>query len=90
MTPVILLTLSAIFAFLAYDAWKLAVPGAHVPYEVNARPLGMEVDGVPLAELEKRKEWNLRHGLGDLRGAYWLWIIASIGCAGAAAWTLLA
>jgi hypothetical protein len=90
MLSLALLVLSMLFAVLAYDAWRLTVPAKDVPFEVTARPLGMEVDGVQAAELEKRKGWNLRYGLGDPGGAVWLWAIASLGCACGAAWSLWA
>lgn len=84
MVPVLLLVLSGLFAFLAFDAWRLAVPAKDVPYEVTARPLGLEVDGVPTVELERRKEWNIQYGQGDLSCTYWLWLIACVGCLGGA------
>lgn len=88
MVSVLLLVLTAVFAALAYDAWRLAAPAKDVPYEVTARPLGMEVDGVSTAELEMRKQWNLRYGTGDPSGAFWLWAVASVGCGIGAGWSL--
>lgn len=90
MISALLLVLAAVFAVLAYDAWRLTVPAKDTPYEVTARPLGLEVDGVPTVELEKRKQWNLRYGTGDPGGAVWLWAVSSVGCAGVAVWSLLA
>ena len=57
---------AVVFAWLAYDAWKIAAPAAEVPYSVTAKGLGQSVDGVPLQEQERRKNWNSRYGLGDL------------------------
>lgn len=89
METVFLLALGGVFAFLAYDAWRLSAPPREVPYEVTARPLGLEVDGVPLSELEKRKEWSLRHGFGDLSASYLLWAILAAGSFVAALWRAL-
>jgi hypothetical protein len=90
MISAALLVLSVLFAVLAYDAWRLTVPAKDVPFEVTARPLGIEGEGVPTVELEKRKAWNLSYGTGDPRGAVWLWTIACVGCAGGAVWSLWA
>jgi hypothetical protein len=84
----VLLMLGGLFAVLAYDAWKLSVPAKDAPYEVTAAPIGSEVDGVSAAEVEGRKGWHLRYGIGDTRGAYWFWGLASAGCVGAALWAL--
>ncbi|MFZ3220547.1 MAG: hypothetical protein WA174_10965 [Rhodoferax sp.] len=77
-----LLFLAALFfAWLAYDAWKVALPAENVPYSITAKGLGQSVDGVPLQEQEKRKHWNLRYGIGDLSHAVWLWGILALTCA---------
>jgi hypothetical protein len=82
----LLLSAALVFAWLAYDAWKIAVPAAEVPYSVTAKGLGQSVDGVPLQEQARRKDWNSRYGLGDLSQAVWLWTILALVCAvGAAA-----
>ena len=44
----ILLFAAAVLTWLAYDALKIAVPAAEVPYSVTAKGLGQSVDGVPL------------------------------------------
>lgn len=77
----LLLSASVVFAGLAYDAWKIAVPAAEVPYSVLAKGLGQSVDGVPLQEQERRKNWNARYGLGDLSQTVWLWAILALMCA---------
>lgn len=65
--PSILLALAILFGYLAYDARKLSVPAKDVPYSVTAAGLGQDVSSVPLPEQEKRKSWNVRYGLGDLK-----------------------
>ena len=84
-----LLLLSVLFAVIAYDGWRLSGPSKAVPYEVTARPLGLEVEGVPTVELERRKQWSLKFGLGNLEGAYLFWAIASLGAAAAAVWSAM-
>lgn len=74
----LLLSLALVFAWLAYDAWKIAVPAADVPYSVTAKGLGQSVDGVPLQEQERRKDWNLHYGFGDLSQTVWLWTILAL------------
>ena len=87
MFSAILLVVAAIvFAALAYDARRLSTSSREVPYAVTARPLGIRVDGVPAVELERQKQEDLRRGIGELQGVFWLWIIASVGCSAAAAW----
>lgn len=77
----LLLSAAIVFAWLAYDAWKIAVPAAGVPYSVTAKGLGQSVDGIPLQEQEKRKNWYSRYGLGDLSQTVWLWTILALVCA---------
>ena len=77
----LLLSAALVFAWLANDARKIAVPAAKVPYSVTAKGLGQSVDGVPLQEQESRKDWNSRYGLGDLSQTVWLWSILALVCA---------
>lgn len=77
----LLFLVALFFAWLAYDAWKVAVPAENVPYSITARGLGQSVDGVPLQEQEKQKNWNLRYGIGDLSHVVWLWGILALACA---------
>lgn len=69
------------FAWLAYDAWKVTVPAATVPYAITVKGSGQSIDGVPLPEQETRKHWNLRFGIGDLSQTVWLWSILALACA---------
>jgi hypothetical protein len=81
MSSWLLLSAALIFAWLAYDAWRLAVPVSEVPYALTAKALGQDLGGVPLQEQEKRKEWSARYGIGDLSQTFWLWGIFSVACA---------
>lgn len=77
----LLLSAAIVFAWLAYGAWKIAVPAAGAPYSITAKGLGQSVDGIPLQEQEKRKNWYSRCGLGDLSQTVWLWTIPALVCA---------
>lgn len=81
MSSWLLLSAALIFAWLAYDAWRLAVPAAEVPYTLTAKGLKQDMSGVPLQEQEKRKQWNTRYGIGDLGQTVWLWGILAVVCA---------
>ena len=90
MSSWIFLTAALAFAWLAYDAWKVATPAADVPYSLTAKGLGQDVSGVPLQEQIVRKEWNARYGMGDLSQMVWLWAILALACAIGAATGFLA
>lgn len=77
----LLLSVAIVFAGLAYDAWKIAVPATEVPYSVQAKGLGQSVGGVSLQEQKRRKNWNARYGIGDLSQTVWLWTIIALVCA---------
>lgn len=82
----LLLSASLAFAWLAYDAWKIATPAKDVPYALTAKGLGQDVSGTPLHEQKKHKDWNARYGLGDLSQTVLLWGVLALACAmGAAA-----
>lgn len=86
MSSWLLLFAAFVFAWLAYDAWRVATPAKDVPYAVTAKGLGQDVSGVPLQEQNVRKEWNARYGMGDLSQTVWLWGVLALTCGiGAAA-----
>lgn len=74
-----LMIASALFAYLAYDAARLATPADSVPYSQTAKGLGQDVAHVPLSEQHRLKRWNSAFGLGDLAGTVWLFGILSVG-----------
>jgi hypothetical protein len=82
MSSWLLLAASVVFALLAYDAWRLGVPSANEPYFLTAKGLGQDVTGVPLQELDQRRQWSLqlRMGLGNIGQSYWLWAILALVC----------
>jgi len=90
MSSLLLLSAALVFAWLAYDAWRLAVPAAEVPYTLTAKDLGQDMRGVPLQEQEKSKAWNARYGIGDLSQTVWLWGILAVVCAAGSAVGFLA
>ena len=74
--------LTFLFAFLALDAWRLAVPWRDIPYALVAKGIGQDVSHIPLSEQIKLKQRNIDYGLGDLSGAVGFWIILALGSAG--------
>jgi hypothetical protein len=81
MSSWLLLCAALIFAWLAYDAWRLATPAKEVPYALTAKGLGQDVSGVTLQEQNVRKVWNARYGVGDLSQAVWLWGLLALASA---------
>jgi hypothetical protein len=71
---------ACVFAYLAYDARKLAVPSQTVPYQIEAKGRGESVDGVPLQEQAVRKRWHSFRGVGEGSHATWLWAILALAC----------
>jgi hypothetical protein len=81
MSSWLLISAAFAFAWLAYDAWRVATPAKNVPYALTAKGLGQDVNGVPLHEQNVHKEWNVRYGMGDLSQTVWLWGILALTCA---------
>lgn len=88
MTLWLLLVAAFVFGLLAFDAARLSSPAKDVPYSVTAKAWGEDVAHIPLAEQERRKKYNARHGLGDLSQSVWLFGILSAGCLAGAAYVL--
>jgi hypothetical protein len=89
MTPWLLLILTGVFAYLGYDAFKLIVPPAAIPYSVTAKGLGQDVSHLTLAEQEPLKKYNRRYGLGNLNQSVWFFAILTFGCAVATAFAFI-
>lgn len=70
---------SALFAYLAYDAARLSTPADSAPYSQTAKGLDQDVAHIPLSEQHQFKGWNSAFGLGDLAGTVWLFGILSVG-----------
>jgi hypothetical protein len=74
----VLLTAAVVFGSLTYDAARLSTSPKDVPYSLTAKGWGEDVAHVSLAELEKRKQYSARHGVGDLSQAGWLSSASSV------------
>jgi hypothetical protein len=81
MSSWLLLSAALAFAWLTYDAWRVATPVKDVPYAITAKELGHDVSEVLLQEQNVRKAWNTRYGMGDLSQTVWLWGILILTCA---------
>ena len=86
----LLLLAAALFGLLALDAARLSTPSKDVPYSLTAMAWGEDVAHVPLAEQERRRQFNAQRGLGDLSQSVWLFGILSAGCLVDAAYLFLA
>jgi hypothetical protein len=75
-----LLILAAVFAFLAYDAWRLRVSTHDAPYSIEAEARGEPVAHVPLHEQARRRAWARHHGVGKPGGICWVWLTLAAGC----------
>lgn len=82
MRSCLFLLLAVIFAYMAVDAWRLAVPWRHLPFSIIAKGLGQDVSSLPLEKQLQLKEHHRVHGLGDLSGVVWLWAILAVISAG--------
>lgn len=80
----VMLSLGAVFSYLAYDAARLSTTAKDVPWSLTAKGLGLDVTGVPLVEQERIRRDNIRYGLGDLSQAVWFFIVLAIGSFGGA------
>lgn len=78
----VFLFLAVVFAYLAVDAWRLAVPWHELPFSVIAKGIGQDVSDVPLAKQLELKRHHAVYGFGDLSGVVWLWAILAVGCIG--------
>jgi|GEM_PF-2391584 len=82
MAPWLFLLLAFVFACLAVDAWRLAVPWREIPFLIIAKGVGQDVSHQPASEQLQMKQHHRHRGFGDLSGAVWFWAILSAGSAG--------
>jgi hypothetical protein len=80
-----LLIPAALFAYLAFDAWRLGTSSEAAPYDTEAKVRGEPLDGVPLHEQMRRKAWSRRYGMGEPSQVLWVWLILAVGCLAGAA-----
>ena len=85
--PWIFLVAAFVFAFMALDAWRLSVPWREVPAAILfAKGEAQDLSHLPLSEQSNVKDNYPHYGMGDSRGAVWLWGILAGGSLVAAAW----
>ncbi|MGE4447825.1 MAG: hypothetical protein AB7E15_05935 [Azospira sp.] len=79
MLPWLLALLTAVFAYLTYDALSLVAPA--LPYSETAKGMGQDLSHMPLSEQEKLNRYPNRYRLGDLNQTVWLFAILAVGFA---------
>ncbi|HVR54974.1 MAG TPA: hypothetical protein VMS38_34965 [Pseudorhodoferax sp.] len=77
---ILLLLLAAIFGYLAIDAYSLGKPARGVPYEVEAKARGENLDGVSLIEQRERQAWHRSYGIGKPADVVWIWATLCGAC----------
>lgn len=78
---VLLFLLAAVFAGLAFDAWRLRVPRHHrALYSIEARARSEPLDGVALTDQQTRQRWQKIYGVGQTNDLVWLWIVLTFLC----------
>ncbi len=90
MAPFGLLALSAFFAYLAFDAHQFERTSRHqiwaIPPQSSDRAVGVD----PLSISEQAGLQSSKFAaVGGIPGLYWVFVVLSIGCLGAAAWLWL-
>lgn len=76
----LLLVLTVVFLYLAWDARRLTSTSHDTPYGIEANARDESVRGVPLEQQLQRKRWHRSYGVGDLRSISWLWLALAVGC----------
>lgn len=85
--PWVMLAAAVIFGCLACDAARLSTSTKDAPYSLIAESWGEDVSSVPLAEQERRKQYNASRGLGELSQSVWLFGILCVGCLASAGYS---
>ena len=81
MFPWLLLVLTAVFAYLTYDAASLVAPA--LPYSEIAKGMGHDLSYMQLSDQEKLNRYPYLHRLGNLNQTVWLFAILTVGFAAA-------
>ncbi len=79
MFPWLLLLLTAVFAYLTYDA--LSLEASALPYSEIAKGMGQDLSYMSLSEQTKLNRYPNRYRLGDLNQTVWLFAILTVGFA---------
>lgn len=80
MSPWLLLSLTFLFAYLAYDALSLAPINKALPYSFISKLWKQDLSHLPLSDQEQIKHLSNRYGLGNLNQVAWLFIVLASGC----------
>ena len=87
MFPWLLLVLTAVFAYLTYDAASLVAPA--LPYSEIAKGMGQDLSYMQLSDQEKLNRYPYVHRLGNLNQTVWLFAILTVGFATATVFAFL-
>lgn len=79
MSAWLLLILTAVFAYLAYDSWSMTAPS--LPYSEIAKGLGQDLSSLSCSEQEKLNRYRQLKGIGNLNQTGWVFAILAIGLA---------
>jgi hypothetical protein len=66
MIPWLLLLVTIVVGYIAFDAYSLRGNYKKVPYSIIAKELGQDVSNLPIESQERLRNWNLRWGLGNM------------------------
>lgn len=85
-----LLALSVFFAYLAFDARQFESTSRHRIWAIPPQSSGRAVGVDPLSiSAQSSLQSGERTAVGGIPGLYWVFVVLSIGCLGAAAWLWL-
>lgn len=79
MSPWILLILTFVCTYLAYDAFALVAPS--LPYSEVAKGMGQDLSHMSLSKQEKLNRYPNRYRLGNINRAGWIFGILALGFA---------
>ena len=70
-----------VFAYLAFDAWRMAPASKGTLNKVPPEHLGDNTAGVMLQEQNERRIWHPAYRLGEGSLAVWGWACLALACA---------
>ena len=88
MFTLLLLALSAVFAWLAFDAWRLQ-GGSRLPSVQLLKLRGQAADHLSLHEQQKRQDYDERKLTGNTNAMFLVFAVLCIGFLAAATYQLL-
>ncbi len=87
VVPFGLLALSVFFAYLAFDAYQFERSSRHQIWAVPPPSSGRAVGLDPLSRpAQEGLQSNKLTAVGGIPGLYWVFVVLSVGCLGAATW----